>query len=399
MSKTYIPAEYAPLLNLYDTQKAIALLKRVFEDTLCGNLHLRRVSAPLFVEASSGLNDNLSGKERPVSFDVPAAQREAQVVHSLAKWKRLALHNYHFPVGEGLVTDMNAIRREEIPDNLHSIYVDQWDWEKVIAPRNRNLDYLKATVQGIINAMVDTQKTLQSVYPQLCVLPQISPEVSFVTSQELEDKYPGFSDKEREDAWVKEHPTTFIIGIGGALKSGKPHDTRSPDYDDWTLNGDILLWDDLLGKAIELSSMGIRVDSKALDRQLTVSGCDDRRELTFHKMLLNDELPLTIGGGIGQSRLSMLLLGKAHIGEVQASIWDDETIQSCHDAGIILLKEMRNALECPIPARFFLCPCMVWNSLLIRRGDSRIARATWVEPYGGRAHRDAPLRRERDARP
>ena len=337
MSKTYIPAEYAPLLNLYDTQKAIALLKRVFEDTLCGNLHLRRVSAPLFVEASSGLNDNLSGKERPVSFDVPAAQREAQVVHSLAKWKRLALHNYHFPVGEGLVTDMNAIRREEIPDNLHSIYVDQWDWEKVIAPRNRNLDYLKATVQGIINAMVDTQKTLQSVYPQLCVLPQISPEVSFVTSQELEDKYPGFSDKEREDAWVKEHPTTFIIGIGGALKSGKPHDTRSPDYDDWTLNGDILLWDDLLGKAIELSSMGIRVDSKALDRQLTVSGCDDRRELTFHKMLLNDELPLTIGGGIGQSRLSMLLLGKAHIGEVQASIWDEETIQSCHDAGIILL--------------------------------------------------------------
>ena len=337
MSKTYIPADYAPLLNLYDTQKAIALLKRVFEDTLCGNLHLRRVSAPLFVEASSGLNDNLSGKERPVSFDVPAAQREAQVVHSLAKWKRLALHNYHFPVGEGLVTDMNAIRREEIPDNLHSIYVDQWDWEKVIAPRNRNLDYLKATVQGIVNAMVDTQKTLQSVYPQLCVLPQISPEVSFVTSQELEDKYPGFSDKEREDAWVKEHPTTFIIGIGGALKSGKPHDTRSPDYDDWTLNGDILLWDDLLGKAIELSSMGIRVDSKALDRQLTVSGCDDRRELTFHKMLLNDELPLTIGGGIGQSRLSMLLLGKAHIGEVQASIWDEETIQSCHDAGIILL--------------------------------------------------------------
>ena len=337
MSKTYIPAEYAPLLNLYDTQKAIALLKRVFEDTLCGNLHLRRVSAPLFVEASSGLNDNLSGKERPVSFDVPAAQREAQVVHSLAKWKRLALHNYHFPVGEGLVTDMNAIRREEIPDNLHSIYVDQWDWEKVIAPRNRNLDYLKATVQGIINAMVDTQKTLQSVYPQLCVLPQISPEVSFVTSQELEDKYPGFSDKEREDAWVKEHPTTFIIGIGGALKSGKPHDTRSPDYDDWTLNGDILLWDHLLGKAIELSSMGIRVDAAALDHQLTVSGCDDRRELTFHKMLLNNELPLTIGGGIGQSRLSMLLLGKAHIGEVQASIWDEETIQSCHDARIILL--------------------------------------------------------------
>ena len=337
MSKTYIPADYAPLLNLYDTQKAIALLKRVFEDTLCGNLHLRRVSAPLFVEASSGLNDNLSGKERPVSFDVPAAAREAQVVHSLAKWKRLALHNYHFPVGEGLVTDMNAIRREEIPDNLHSIYVDQWDWEKVIAPRNRNLEYLKATVQHIINAMVDTQKTLQAVYPQLCVLPQINPEVSFVTSQELEDKYPGFSDKEREDAWVKEHPTTFIIGIGGALKSGKPHDTRSPDYDDWTLNGDILLWDHLLGKAVELSSMGIRVDAKALDHQLTVSGCDDRRELTFHKMLLNNELPLTIGGGIGQSRLSMLMMGCAHIGEVQSSVWDHHTVEECEKAGIRLL--------------------------------------------------------------
>ena len=336
-SKTYIPDHYAPLLNLYDTQKAISLLKRVFEDTLCGNLHLRRVSAPLFVEAASGLNDDLNGVERPVSFDIPAAGRDAQVVHSLAKWKRMALYNYHFPVGEGLVTDMNAIRRDEIPDNLHSVYVDQWDWEKVIAPRDRNLTYLKETVTDIVRAMVETQKTLHSVFPRLSELPQLSPAISFVTSQELEDTYPNLTPKEREDAWVKEHPTTFLIGIGGALKSGKPHDGRAPDYDDWTLNGDILMWDDLLGRAVELSSMGIRVDSAALDRQLTAAGCDDRRQLAFHKLLLEDKLPLTIGGGIGQSRLSMFLLGKAHIGEVQVSTWDDETIDTCHDAGIILL--------------------------------------------------------------
>ena len=337
MTKTYIPEDYAPLLNLYDTQKAIGLLHRIFEDTLCGNLHLRRVSAPLFVEAASGLNDNLSGVERPVSFDIPAAGKDAQVVHSLAKWKRLALHNYHFPVGEGLVTDMNAIRRDESLDNLHSIYVDQWDWEKVIAPRDRTEAYLKRTVQSIINAVVDTQRTLQAAFPALSVLPQISPELSCVTSQELEDRYPGFNDKERENAWVKEHPTTLLMQIGGKLKSGKPHDNRAPDYDDWTLNGDILIWDNVLGRAMEISSMGIRVDAKALDRQLTIAGCDDRRELTFHKMLLNNELPLTIGGGIGQSRMCMLLLGKAHIGEVQASIWDQETIDTCGDAGIILL--------------------------------------------------------------
>ena len=336
-TKTYIPDHYAPLLNLYDTQKAISLLKRVFEDTLCGNLHLRRVSAPLFVEAASGLNDDLNGVERAVSFDIPAAGRDAQVVHSLAKWKRMALYNYHFPVGEGLVTDMNAIRRDEIPDNLHSIYVDQWDWEKVIAPRDRNVDYLKHTVESIVSAMADTQKTLQAVFPQLSVLPQLNKNVTFVTSQELEDAFPDLTPKEREDAWVKDHPTTFLMQIGGALKSGKPHDGRAPDYDDWSLNGDILLWNDVLGHTIELSSMGIRVDSAALDRQLTIAGCDDRRALTFHKMLLEDKLPLTIGGGIGQSRLSMFLLGKAHIGEVQASTWDDETIETCHDAGIILL--------------------------------------------------------------
>ena len=337
MSKTYIPTDYIPLLNLYDTQKAISLLHHVFEDTLCGNLHLRRVSAPLFVEAASGLNDNLNGVERPVSFDVPAVGRDAQVVHSLAKWKRMALYRYHFPVGEGLVTDMNAIRRDEIPDNLHSIYVDQWDWEKVIAPRDRTEAFLKKTVQSIVDAMADTQKTLQSVFTPLSAVPQISREVSVITTQELEDRFPDLTPKEREDAWTKDHPTTLLMQIGGKLKSGQPHDGRAPDYDDWTLNCDILLWNDLLSRAFEISSMGIRVDSKALDKQLTLAGCDDRRELTFHKMLLADELPLTIGGGIGQSRLSMILLGKAHIGEVQASIWDDETIASCTDAGIILL--------------------------------------------------------------
>ncbi len=337
MGISYIPPSYVPILNLYDTQKAISLLKRLFEDSLCGGLHLRRVSAPLFVEASSGLNDDLNGIERAVSFDVPAAQRDAQVVHSLAKWKRMALYRYQFSVGEGLCTDMNAIRRDEELDNLHSVYVDQWDWEKVIAPRDRTIDYLKSTVRDIWKAIYNTQSTLRSVYPQLTALPLVGEEITFVTSQELEDLYPNLSGKERENAYVKEHPATFLMQIGGALASGKPHDGRAPDYDDWTMNGDLLVWDSVLGQAMELSSMGIRVDPSALDQQLRTSGCDDRRELTFHKMLLAGELPLTIGGGIGQSRLSMFLLGKAHIGEVQASIWDPHTISACRDAGIILL--------------------------------------------------------------
>ena len=259
MLTTVIPQGYAPLLNLYDTQKAIGLLKRLFEDDLGGALNLRRVSAPLFVEASTGLNDDLNGVERAVSFDVPDAGRDAQVVHSLAKWKRMALHRYQFSVGEGLYTDMNAIRRDEELDNLHSVYVDQWDWEKVIAPRDRNVDYLKGVVNTIVAALANTQATLRSVYPQLTTLPPIDREVSFVTAQELEDLWPELSPKEREDRWVKDHPTTFLMGIGGALKSGKPHDGRAPDYDDWTLNGDILLWNPLLGHAFEISSMGIRV--------------------------------------------------------------------------------------------------------------------------------------------
>lgn len=337
MEKTYIPQGYAPCLNLYDTQKAIAILKRLFEDTLGGALHLRRVSAPLFVEASTGLNDDLNGVERPVSFDIPAAGHDAQVVHSLAKWKRMALYRYQFSVGEGLYTDMNAIRRDEQPDNLHSVYVDQWDWEKVIAPRDRTAEYLQATVRTIVDCLCKTQSTLRSMFPQLTALPLISPDVCFVTTQELEDKWPDLTPREREDAWVKDHPTTFLMGIGGALKSGRPHDGRAPDYDDWTLNGDILVWNPVLERAFEVSSMGIRVSPESLDRQLAIAGCDDRRALPFHKLLLEGKLPLTIGGGIGQSRLCMLLLGKAHIGEVQASVWDAETLDVCRNAGVILL--------------------------------------------------------------
>ena len=337
MLTTVIPEGYAPHLNLYDTQKAIGLLKRLFEDNLGGALHLRRVSAPLFVEASTGLNDDLNGVERAVSFDIPDAGRDAQVVHSLAKWKRLALHRYQFSVGEGLYTDMNAIRRDEELDNIHSVYVDQWDWEKVIAPRDRNADYLKHTVTTIVGALADTQAALRSVFPQLTPLPPVRREVSFVTAQELEDLYPGMTAKERENTWVKDHPVTFLMGIGGALKSGRPHDGRAPDYDDWDLNGDLLVWNQVLGQALELSSMGIRVSPESLDRQLTIAGCDDRRELPFHKMLLEGKLPLTMGGGIGQSRVSMFLLGKAHIGEVQASVWDERTLKACHEAGVVLL--------------------------------------------------------------
>ena len=333
-----IPQNYNSLLNVYDTQKGISLLKRLFEDRLAALLNLYRVSAPLFVEKDSGLNDNLNGYERPVEFDILHADGTAQVVQSLAKWKRLALKRYNFYPGKGIYTDMNAVRRDEdVLDNLHSVYVDQWDWEKVILPENRNIDYLKSTVMDIVKAVCDTQDTMQSIYPQLQCLPKIDRNVSFITAQELEDLWPDKTSKERENAYLKTHKTAFIIGIGGALKSGKPHDGRAPDYDDWSLNGDILFWDDLLECAFELSSMGIRVDPQTLDRQLTVSGCDDRRNLPYHKMLLAGELPLTIGGGIGQSRLSMLLLGKCHIGEVQASIWDRDTAGKCEAAGIMLL--------------------------------------------------------------
>lgn len=336
--KTVIPEGYKSILSIYDTQKAISLLKRLFEDRLGALLNLYRVSAPLFVEESSGLNDNLNGVERPVGFDILRSDKHAEVVQSLAKWKRLALKRYGFYPGKGLYTDMNAIRRDEDElDNLHSVYVDQWDWEKVILPENRNLDYLKSTVMDIVEAICDTQDTMQAIYPQLQSLGKLDRRVSFVTSQQLEDAYPELTPKQRENAYLKEHKTAFIIGIGGALRSGQKHDGRAPDYDDWNLNGDIMFWDDVLGCAMEVSSMGIRVDPTSLDRQLSIAGCDERRELPYHKMLLAGELPLTIGGGIGQSRLSMLLLGKAHIGEVQASIWDEYTEKVCSETGVTLL--------------------------------------------------------------
>ncbi len=336
--KTTIPEGYKSLLSIYDTQKAISLLKRLFADNLAAKLNLYRVSAPLFVDESSGLNDNLNGYERPVSFDILHADAKAEVVQSLAKWKRLALKRYGFWPGKGIYTDMNAIRRDEDElDNLHSVYVDQWDWEKIILPENRNLDYLKLTVMDIVAAICDTQSTMQAIYPQLSVLQPLERRVSFVTTQQLEDMYPDLTPKERENAYLKEHRTAFIIGIGGKLRSGEKHDGRAPDYDDWELNGDILFWYDVLGCAMEISSMGIRVDPASMDRQLRLSGCDDRRELPYHKALLAGELPLTIGGGIGQSRLSMLLLGKAHIGEVQASIWDQATMELCEKEGVMLL--------------------------------------------------------------
>jgi len=335
MNKIYIPEGYTPVLDAYDTQRAIAYIKKTFQDEFAEALNLKRVSAPLFVTSRSGLNDNLSGIERPVSFDVPAVGTEVQVVHSLAKWKRLALKRYGFGVGGGLYTDMNAIRRDEDLDNVHSIYVDQWDWEKVITKENRNLDYLKLIVRAIVRAICDTNDRLHVRFPQLRV--ELDDDVAFITTQELEDMYPDMTGSERENAFLKEHHTACIMQIGCKLKSGNKHDGRAPDYDDWNLNCDIFFWDDVLGRALELSSMGSRVDAEALDRQLTEAGCDDRRELPFHKMLLNDELPLTIGGGIGQSRMCMLMMGCAHIGEVQSSVWDKETIEACENAGIRLL--------------------------------------------------------------
>ncbi len=336
--KYAIPENYVSYLSIYDTQKAISLLKRLFEDRLSALLNLQRVSAPLFVDEASGLNDNLNGVERPVSFDILRSPHRAEIVQSLAKWKRLALKRYGFYPGKGIVTDMDAVRRDEDElDALHSVYVDQWDWEKIILPENRSLDYLKSTVMDIVCAICDTQDTMQAIYPQLQAMGKLERRVSFVTAQELEDMYPDFTPKQRENAYLREHKTAFIIGIGAPLRSGRPHDGRAPDYDDWALNGDLLFWYEPLECAMEISSMGIRVDPKSLDRQLTAAGCDNRRELPYHKMLLRGELPLTIGGGIGQSRVSMLLLGKAHIGEVQASIWDEETIKECEAAGIILL--------------------------------------------------------------
>ena len=335
-----IPRGYKPPLDNYDLQRAIEFIKSHFQLNLRKQLNLKRVSAPLFVTADSGLNDNLNGVEHPVSFTIPALGAQVEIVQSLAKWKRLALKRYDFHVGNGLYCDMNAIRPEESPfDNLHSAYVDQWDWEKVITREDRNLDTLKDTAQRIITAICDTHDALCTEFPQIRT--KVDRNVLFITTQELEDMYAGkgYTASQKETELMKDTGarTVFLMQIGGKLKSGKPHDGRAPDYDDWALNGDILFWNDVLGRSFELSSMGIRVDAEAMSRQLSLSGCDARRELPFHKMVLNNELPLTMGGGIGQSRLCMLMLGTCHIGEVQASLWDKETIEACEKAGITLL--------------------------------------------------------------
>ena len=335
MSNIMIPQDYHTPLSVYEMQRAIEFIKSNFQVNLSNAINLRRVSAPLFVDENSGLNDNLNGVERPVSFDIPDVGVNAQVVHSLAKWKRLALKRYQFNVGKGLFTDMNAIRRDEEVDNLHSVYVDQWDWEKVISADDRNVAYLKRTVRDIVAAVSETSSALNVAFPSLRT--KLPSEVFFITTQELEDLYPDLTPKQREDEICKKKGVVFLMQIGKILKSGIKHDGRAPDYDDWELNGDILYWNDVLGHAFEISSMGIRVDPKSLDSQLTIAGCDDRRTLPFHKMLLAGELPLTMGGGIGQSRLCMLLIGTAHIGEVQVSLWDEVTRKTCEDAGVMLL--------------------------------------------------------------
>lgn len=335
MSNTVIPEGYKSALDIYDTQLAIGILRRNFEDGIKDALNLKRVTAPLFVDPETGLNDDLSGVERPVSFDILETGRNAQVVHSLAKWKRMALYQYGFHPGEGLYTDMNAIRRDEELSNVHSIYVDQWDWEKVLPEGKRNRSYLKENVKTIVNAFCDTADYMNKRFQRLDT--RLNREVSFITSQELEDMYPDLTPKQREDAYVKEHKTAFIMEIGDLLKSGEKHDSRAPDYDDWKLNGDILFWDEILQRALEVSSMGIRVNAKSLDSQLIKAECTERRKLLFHRMLLDNELPMTIGGGIGQSRTCMLILGKAHIGEVQTSIWDEETKKICKESGVTLL--------------------------------------------------------------
>ena len=335
MNRTMIPAGYEPKLSLYETQAAISLIKRTFQDHLAMALNLKRVSAPLFVDPATGLNDDLNGVERPVSFDIPAADMTAQVVHSLAKWKRMALYRYDIHPGKGIYTDMNAIRRDEELDNLHSIYVDQWDWERVITREMRTVHFLKDTVRSIVQCISDASLIVNGRYPKLRT--QLPSEVTFITTEELLQLYPDKTPKERENLFVREHPVTFLIGIGHKLSNGQPHDGRAPDYDDWNLNGDLLYYCPQLDCSIELSSMGIRVDSSTLDGQLAAAGCNERRSLTYHRMLLDGELPLTIGGGIGQSRLCMLMLGKVHIGEVQSSIWDADTQRKCREAGITLL--------------------------------------------------------------
>ncbi|MBR2927818.1 MAG: aspartate--ammonia ligase [Oscillospiraceae bacterium] len=335
MSKVMIPEGYHTPLPNYEMQRAIEFIKSNFQMNLSNALNLRRVSAPLFVDVNSGLNDNLNGYERPVKFDIPDVGVDGVVVHSLAKWKRLALKQYGFHPGKGLYTDMNAIRRDEEVDNIHSIYVDQWDWEKVITREDRTVDYLKQTVRAIVQAVCETSEAVNVAFPSIRM--KLDRDVYILTTQELEDMYPDLTPKQREDAICAKHHSVFLMQIGKTLASGTKHDGRAPDYDDWELNGDILMWNPILERAFEISSMGIRVDEEAMARQLKAADCEDRAELPFHKALLSGKLPLTIGGGIGQSRLCMLMLGTCHIGEVQVSLWDNDTLQICREAGVEIL--------------------------------------------------------------
>ena len=330
-----IPKGYKSSLEVIETQQAIKDLKDFFERRLGETLNLTRVSSPLFVLPETGANDNLNGIETAVSFEVPDLKKRAEIVHSLAKWKRMALKKYGFAVNTGLYTDMNAIRKDEELDNIHSIYVDQWDWELIIDKKDRNMETLKSVVEKIYKVFKETEEHVNSLYPK--VERMLPDEITFMTSQELLDMYPGLTSKERENKIVKEKGAVFLMQIGKELSTGDKHDGRSPDYDDWDLNGDILFFNPVLDSAIELSSMGIRVDEESLERQLKVSGCEDRKELDYHKALLNGELPYTIGGGIGQSRICMYFLQKAHIGEVQSSIWSKEMIKECEENGIHLL--------------------------------------------------------------
>ncbi len=336
MAKLVIPENYTPVIDYMESQRAIKKIKDFFQQELAYGLNLRRVSAPLFVFPESGLNDNLNGVERTVGFTLKDMdEKNVEIVQSLAKWKRMALGRYKIPVGHGIYTDMNAIRRDEELDNLHSVYVDQWDWEKVILKEQRTDAYLEEVVTTIYNAVKNLGDYVNRLYRGLQT--EIPNEIFFITSQELEDMYPNLTPKEREDAIAEEKRAVFIKKIGGKLKSGEKHDGRAPDYDDWELNGDIILWNEILGRAFEISSMGIRVDEAAMDRQLTEAGADDRRNQSFHKMILNGELPYSIGGGIGQSRLCMYFLRKAHIGEVQVSVWPEDMIEECSKNNIFLL--------------------------------------------------------------
>ena len=336
MSKSlYIPKGYKSSLSLRETQHAIKYIKDIFQQGLSFSLTLDRVSAPLIVRKGSGINDDLNGVERKVDFDIKEVGGEAEVVQSLAKWKRMALYRYGYNIGEGIYTDMNAIRRDDDTDNTHSIFVDQWDWEKVISRDQRTVDFLKETAKNVVKAIVYTKRKVSLRYPQLTS--KICEEPFFITTQELEDMYPDKTSHERERLITKEHKTVFLMQIGGKLASGKKHDGRAPDYDDWSLNGDILIWDEVLDDSLEVSSMGIRVDENSLKSQLAECGAEDRMKYDYHKMIADGTLPLTIGGGIGQSRICMLLLEKAHIGEVQSSIWSDEMIQKCAESGITLL--------------------------------------------------------------